>query len=61
MPYVNLKVAGTLTKDEKSQIVREFTDTLKRVANKPEAATYIVIEEVSRENWSKSGTLLSEG
>ena len=58
MPIIEVKVAGTLTKDQKSQIVKEITDTMKRVAGKPEAATYIVIEEHSRGNWSKGGILL---
>lgn len=58
MPYINVKVAGTLTKDQKAQIVKEITDTMKRVAGKPESATYIVIDEVKRENWAKSGALL---
>ena len=58
MPFVNLKVAGTLSRDQKEEIVKEFTAILKRVAGKPESATYIVIDEVERENWAKSGQLL---
>jgi 4-oxalocrotonate tautomerase len=53
-----VKVAGKLTKDQRAQIAKEITDTLKRVAGKPEAATYVVIDEVSRENWAKGGVLL---
>ncbi|MSR88742.1 MAG: 4-oxalocrotonate tautomerase family protein [Candidatus Margulisbacteria bacterium] len=58
MPFIEVKVAGKLTKDQKSQIVQEITDTMKRIAGKPESATYVVIEEHSRENWSKGGVLL---
>ena len=58
MPFIEVKVAGTLTKDQKAEIVKEMTDTMKRVAGKPESATYIVIEEHSRENWAKGGALL---
>ncbi len=58
MPYVNIRVAGQLTRDQKEQIVAEVTDTLKRVAGKPESATYIVIDEVPRDSWAKSGALL---
>lgn len=60
MPYINVKVAGKLTKDQKDQIVQEITQTMKRVAGKPESSTYIVIDEISRENWAKSGALLSD-
>lgn len=58
MPYVNLKVAGKLTKEQKATIVKEFSETLLKVANKPKEATYIVIDEVPRENWAKGGQLL---
>lgn len=58
MPYVNIRVAGTLTREQKEQIVTEVTDTLKRVADKPESATYIVIDEVPRSSWAKGGALL---
>ncbi|TGK04968.1 4-oxalocrotonate tautomerase family protein [Leptospira semungkisensis] len=58
MPYVNLKVAGPLTKEQKKTIVKEFTNTLEKVAGKAPETTYIVIDEVSRENWAKGGDLL---
>ncbi len=58
MPYVNIRVAGTLTREQKEQLVAEVTDSLKRIAGKPEAATYVVIDEVPRDNWAKSGSLL---
>ncbi len=60
MPYVNLKLIGTLSKEQKSRIVSEFSDTLERVAGKPSEHTYIVIEEVERENWAKGGKLFSD-
>lgn len=60
MPYVQLRVAGNLTKEQKQEITAQFTRTLEEVAGKPPAATYIVIEEVSRENWAKGGKLLAD-
>ncbi len=59
MPYVNVKVAGKLTKEQKEKIVEGITKVLEEVANKPPSATYIVIDEVDRENWAKGGKLLS--
>lgn len=53
MPYINLKVVGKLTKEQKKQIAKEFTDTLLRVARKPKEATYLVIDEVDGANWAK--------
>jgi 4-oxalocrotonate tautomerase len=60
MPYINVRVAGELTAEQKDQIVEEITDTMKRVAGKPESATYIVIDEVSRKNWAKGGERLEK-
>ena len=36
MPYVNIRVAGTLTREQKKQIAAELTDTLERIAKKTE-------------------------
>jgi 4-oxalocrotonate tautomerase len=57
MPVVELKVLGTLTRDQKAEISREFTETLRRVAGKPPEYTYVVITEVGRENWAHKGEL----
>ena len=53
MPYINLRVVGKLTKEQKQQIAKEFTDTLYRVAQKPKEATYLVIDEVDGANWAQ--------
>lgn len=60
MPFVNIRVAGSLTREQKAQIAQEITALLERIANKPPEATSVVIEEVSRENWAKAGILLSD-
>jgi len=56
MPYINLKLVGTLTPEQKTQIAKEFTDTLERVAGKPKDHTYLVIDEVPGRNWAKGET-----
>ncbi|MGE5280290.1 MAG: tautomerase family protein [Deltaproteobacteria bacterium] len=53
MPYINLKVVGKLSREQKAQIAKEFTDTLARVARKPKDATYLVIDEVDGANWAQ--------
>ena len=58
MPYVNVRIKGTATKEEKAEIVKQMTRTLQEVLGKPPEATYIVIDEVSGENWAKGGNLL---
>jgi len=52
MPYVNVKVVGKLTKNQKQEIANQISDTLLKVANKPKEHTYIVFDEVSGENWA---------
>ncbi|HUW00227.1 MAG TPA: 4-oxalocrotonate tautomerase family protein [Gallionella sp.] len=60
MPYVNIRIAGTLTREQKKQIAAEITDTLERVALKPKSYTYISFDELAEENWAIAGQLLDE-
>jgi len=39
MPYVNIRIAGTLTREQKAKIAAEITDTLERIALKPRSYT----------------------
>ena len=58
MPYINVKLAGKLAKNQKQEIAKEITDVMQRVANKPASYTYIVFEEVESEDWAIGGNLL---
>ena len=58
MPYVSLRVAGKLSRQQKITIAKEFSETLERVAGKPKDSTYLVFDEVERENWAKGENLL---
>lgn len=60
MPYVNLKIAGSLTREQKIKIAEEFTDTLQRIAHKPKSYTYITFDEVEMEDWAIAGKLLDD-
>lgn len=60
MPYINVKLAGLLTYEQKSKIAEEITDTMARIANKPKEYTYIVFDEVPGENWAVAGELLDK-
>jgi 4-oxalocrotonate tautomerase len=52
MPYINLKVVGKLSKNQKEEIAKQFAETLWKVANKSKDHTYLVIDEVPGENWA---------
>ena len=58
MPYINVKLAGKLDKNQKQEIAKEITDVMQRVANKPASYTYSVFEEVESEEWAIGGNLL---
>ena len=58
MPYISLRVAGKLTREQRLAIAKEFSDTLERIAKKPKNTTYLVFDEVDRENWAVGGQLL---
>jgi 4-oxalocrotonate tautomerase len=53
MPFVNLKLVGKLNKEQKETIAKEFSETLLKVAGKKKKSTYLVIDEVSGENWAQ--------
>ena len=60
MPYVNVKLAGSVTREQKAKIAEEITATLQRHAHKPPQYTYITFEEVAYEDWAIAGKLLDE-
>ena len=58
MPYVNIRVAGTLNKEQKAKICKWVTEVISREANKPPESILIFIDEVQHENIAKAGNLL---
>lgn len=58
MPYVDLKMVGKLTREQKEKIVEEFSATLEKVAKKPKEYTYVSIQEFDASNWGSGGKLL---
>lgn len=60
MPYVNIRVAGTLSTEQKSKICQGVTEVIADVANKPKDSILIFIDEIPHENISKGGKLLEK-
>ncbi len=60
MPYVSIRVAGTLTKEQKKEIAEGVTDVISKAANKPKEAILLFIDEEQRDNIAKAGVLLSD-
>ncbi len=61
MPYINVRITRDgVTAEQKDQIVREMTDTLRRVLGKKPEHIHIIIDEVDPENWGFAGMLTTE-
>jgi len=61
MPYVNIKITreGT-TAEQKAALMKGVTDLLVRVLGKNPATTFVVIDEVEKENWGIAGVPVDE-
>lgn len=56
MPYVNIKITREgATAEQKAALMQGVTDLLVRVLNKNPATTFVVIDEVEKENWGIAG------
>lgn len=61
MPYVNIKVTDeNVTVEQKRRLIQETTQLLVDVLNKDPAATHVVIDEVSTDNWGVKGETVTE-
>lgn len=60
MPYVNIRLAGTLDRQQKEEICSGVTDVIARVANKPKESILIFIDEDQHENIAVGGQLLQK-
>ncbi|MCK4311536.1 MAG: 4-oxalocrotonate tautomerase family protein [Candidatus Cloacimonetes bacterium] len=58
MPIVTLENAGTLTAEQKIELIRKLTDVVVEITHKPESAVYVRIDEVPRENFGVGGKSL---
>ena len=60
MPYVNIRVAGKLTRKQKDKIVKGVTKVISKEAKKPAGSILIFIDEVLQQNIGSGGKLLDE-
>ncbi|MGF7134031.1 4-oxalocrotonate tautomerase [Paraburkholderia sp. EB58] len=68
MPIVTIQVtregtqpgADSVTSEEKAQLIKGVSHLLLDVLNKPLEATFVVIEEVDKENWGWGGLPVDE-
>jgi 4-oxalocrotonate tautomerase len=60
MPYVNIQITQGATRAQKSQLVKEVTNSLVRIMGKKPEHTHIVIQEIAEENWGFMGMLTDD-
>jgi 4-oxalocrotonate tautomerase len=60
MPFVDIRLAGSATREQKAAVVADVTRSLVERLGKPAAAVQIVISEISTENYAAGGQLLAD-
>ena len=60
MPYVNVQITSGATREQKSELVRDITDSLVRVLGKQPEHIHIVLQEIHEEDWGFAGLLTDD-
>jgi 4-oxalocrotonate tautomerase len=61
MPYINIQVTDEgVTREQKQQLIRGSTKLLQDILGKDPKTTFVVIEEVSTDNWGIAGELVTD-
>ena len=60
MPFVDIRLAGSATREQKAALVADITRSLSERLGKPAAAVQINITELSLENYGAGGQLLAD-
>ena len=60
MPYVNIKITAGATREQKTQLVSDVTDSLVQTLGKQPEHIHIIIDEVAEENWGYAGMLTDD-
>ena len=60
MPYVNVQITSGATREQKSKVVKDITDSLVSTLGKKPEHIHIVIQEIAEEDWGFSGMLTDD-
>ena len=61
MPYVNVRIsADGNTAEQKERVIARITQVLVEELGKDPASTFVVIDEVSTDNWGHHGTSVTK-
>jgi 4-oxalocrotonate tautomerase len=60
MPHIHVQIIAGATRQQKAQLVKEFTESLARIMGKKPEYTNIIIEEIAEEDWGYAGLLTDD-
>ncbi len=60
MPYVNIQITSGATREQKSNVVRDVTDSLVRELGKKPEHIHVVLQEIDEQNWGFAGMLTDD-
>ncbi len=60
MPYANIQITKGATRKQKTELVKNITDSLVRVLDKKPEHIHVVIQEIEEENWGYAGMLTDD-
>lgn len=60
MPFVDIRLAGSASREQKAALVADITRSLVERLGKPAAAVQITITELSTENYGAGGQLIAD-
>ncbi|MGB0953603.1 MAG: 2-hydroxymuconate tautomerase [Planctomycetota bacterium] len=60
MPYVNVQITRGATRSQKSNLVKDITDSLVRELGKKPEHIHIVIQEIEESDWGFAGQLTDD-
>jgi len=60
MPYVNIRLIPPITTEEKRKVIAGVTKVLADVLGKDPERTFVVIDELSTDNWGIGGETITE-
>ncbi len=60
MPFVRIDIASKLTKEQKGLLAEKITAAMVEVTKAPAQATYVIINELEREDIAVGGVLFTD-
>lgn len=60
MPIVRVEMWPGRTHQQKQKLAKAITDAVVSIGGAPPEATFVIFDDVPKENWAQAGTLASD-